>query len=171
MTFDFTGKRAIICGGSRGIGRSIALGLAAAGADVSICARGAETLAATQREIAAHGHKAHTGALDLGDGEAIKACTTLALQAAGRQVTTIEGMAAADGSLHPIQKAFVDCHGLQCGFCTPGMVMACASLLSRTPQPDDDAIEHALEGNLCRCTGYVNIVEAVRQAASELSKP
>ncbi len=104
------------------------------------------------------------------DGDAIKACTTLALQAAGRSVTTIEGLAAPDGSLHPIQKAFVDCHGLQCGFCTPGMVMASASLLSRNANPDEAAIEHALEGNLCRCTGYVNIVEAVRQAASELAK-
>lgn len=99
------------------------------------------------------------------DGRAIKSCAMLALQAEGREVTTIEGMAAADGTLHPIQQAFVECHGLQCGFCTPGMVMASASLLRTNPQPDEAAIEKALEGNLCRCTGYTNIVEAVRQAA------
>jgi aerobic-type carbon monoxide dehydrogenase small subunit (CoxS/CutS family) len=100
------------------------------------------------------------------DGRAIKSCAMLAVQAAGREITTIEAMAAADGSLHPIQQAFVDCHGLQCGFCTPGMVMACASLLATQPQPDEAAIEKALEGNLCRCTGYTNIVEAVRRAAT-----
>jgi carbon-monoxide dehydrogenase small subunit len=73
------------------------------------------------------------------------------------------------GTLHPIQQAFVDCHGLQCGFCTPGMVIGTASLLARTPQPTDEQIRHALEGNLCRCTGYVNIVAAVRQAATDLA--
>jgi len=100
------------------------------------------------------------------DGQAIKSCTMLAVQAQGATIKTIEGMAAADGTLHPLQQAFMDCHGLQCGFCTPGMIMASASLLATTPQPDDAAIEKALEGNLCRCTGYANIVQAVRQAAT-----
>lgn len=99
------------------------------------------------------------------DGQAIKSCAMLAVQAEGRDITTIEGMAGPDGSLHPLQQAFVECHGLQCGFCTPGMVMAAESLLRRQPKPDDAAIEKALEGNLCRCTGYTNIVAAVRQAA------
>lgn len=98
------------------------------------------------------------------DGRAVKSCAMLAAQADGRSVTTIEGLSAG-GTLHPIQQAFVDCHGLQCGFCTPGMVMSAAALLAHTPKPTDDEIRHALEGNLCRCTGYVNIVEAVRQAA------
>ncbi len=100
------------------------------------------------------------------DGAAVKSCSVLAIQANGASITTIEGMAAPDGSLHPLQQAFVDCHGLQCGFCTPGMIMASASLLAGNPQPDDSAIEKALEGNLCRCTGYANIVEAVRRAAN-----
>lgn len=102
------------------------------------------------------------------DGISTKSCTMLALQADGREVTTIEGMARPDGSLHPIQQAFVDCHGLQCGYCTPGMIMTSACLLSENPTPDDAAIEEALQGNLCRCTGYVNIVEAVRVAAAAL---
>jgi carbon-monoxide dehydrogenase small subunit len=101
------------------------------------------------------------------DGQPVKACTTLAVQADGRSVTTVEGLRGADGALHPIQQAFVDCHGLQCGFCTPGMVMSTAALLAETPRPTDAQIVHALEGNLCRCTGYVNIVESVRQAAAE----
>ena len=100
------------------------------------------------------------------DGQAIKACTMLAVQAHGATVKTIEGLAATDGTLHPLQQAFMDCHGLQCGFCTPGMIMASASLLATNPQPDEAAIEKALEGNLCRCTGYANIVQAVRQAAT-----
>ena len=100
------------------------------------------------------------------DGQAIKSCTMLAVQAHGATVKTIEGMAATDGTLHPLQQAFMDCHGLQCGFCTPGMIMASASLLASNPQPDEAAIEKALEGNLCRCTGYANIVQAVRQAAT-----
>ena len=100
------------------------------------------------------------------DGQAIKSCTMLAVQAQGATVKTIEGMAATDGTLHPLQQAFMDCHGLQCGFCTPGMIMASASLLASNPQPDEAAIEKALEGNLCRCTGYANIVQAVRQAAT-----
>jgi carbon-monoxide dehydrogenase small subunit len=102
------------------------------------------------------------------DGRAVKACAMLAVQAEGRTVTTIEGLAGADGALHPIQQAFVDCHGLQCGFCTPGMVVSTAALLAQNPRPTDDQIVHALEGNLCRCTGYVNIVESVRQAAVAL---
>lgn len=100
------------------------------------------------------------------DGQAIKSCTMLAVQAQGATIKTIEGMAANDGTLHPLQQAFMDCHGLQCGFCTPGMIMASASLLASNPQPDEAAIEKALEGNLCRCTGYANIVQAVRQAAT-----
>lgn len=102
------------------------------------------------------------------DGQAVKSCTMLALQAAGRSVTTIEGLAASDGTLHPLQDAFVACHGLQCGFCTPGMIMAAQGLLATNPKPSDDEVAHALEGNLCRCTGYVNIVAAVQQAAKTL---
>jgi aerobic carbon-monoxide dehydrogenase small subunit len=99
------------------------------------------------------------------DGKAVKSCSVLALQVQGRELTTIEGMAADDGTPHPLQETFAACHGLQCGFCTPGMVMAAESLLRQTPQPTEAQIVHALEGNLCRCTGYVNIVAAVRQAA------
>jgi carbon-monoxide dehydrogenase small subunit len=83
-------------------------------------------------------------------------------------VTTIEGIRGADGGLHPVQQAFIECHGLQCGFCTPGMVMSTCALLESNPRPSDDEIVHALEGNLCRCTGYVNIVESVRKAAAAL---
>jgi carbon-monoxide dehydrogenase small subunit len=103
------------------------------------------------------------------NGSPVKACTTLAVQADGASVTTVEGLGTPD-ALHPIQQAFVECHGLQCGFCTPGMVMSTAALLERNPNPSDDDIRHALEGNLCRCTGYTNIVAAVRQAAAEMSK-
>ncbi len=99
------------------------------------------------------------------DGDAMKSCTMLAVQADGAQVTTIEGMAAADGTLHPLQEAFRDNHGLQCGFCTPGMIMAAADLLSREADPDEAAIRHSIEGNVCRCTGYHNIVAAIRDAA------
>jgi len=102
------------------------------------------------------------------DGRPAKACTTLAVLVDGRSVTTVEGLRATDGALHPIQQAFVDGHGLQCGFCTPGMVMATAALLAEHPQPTDAQIVHALEGNLCRCTGYVNIVASVRAAAAAL---
>jgi carbon-monoxide dehydrogenase small subunit len=102
------------------------------------------------------------------DGQPVKSCTTLALQAEGRRVTSVEGLAK-EGERHPIQQAFIDCHGLQCGFCTPGMVMSAAALLQHTPHPTDAQIEQALEGNLCRCTGYVNIVAAVRQAAGALA--
>jgi carbon-monoxide dehydrogenase small subunit len=102
------------------------------------------------------------------DGLAVKSCTMLTVQAEGKNVTTIEGIASSDGSLHPLQSAFVECHGLQCGYCTPGMIMASACLLEENPNPDDGEIEQALQGNLCRCTGYVNIVEAVKVAASTL---
>ena len=99
------------------------------------------------------------------DGQAVKSCSVLALQAQGRAVITIEGMAQADGTLHPLQEAFIACHGLQCGFCTPGMIMTATCLLRSSPQPSETEIEQALEGNLCRCTGYVNIVASVQQAA------
>ena len=99
------------------------------------------------------------------DGKAVKSCTVLAAQADGGSVTTIEGLAA-DGRLHPVQEAFWEKHGLQCGFCTPGMIMTVVDLLDRVGDPSDDEIRHALEGNLCRCTGYENIVRAVREAAS-----
>jgi aerobic carbon-monoxide dehydrogenase small subunit len=102
------------------------------------------------------------------DGQPVKSCTMLALQAEGRRVTSVEGLAPAGGR-HAIQQAFIDCHGLQCGFCTPGMIMSTAALLQHTPNPSDAQIEHALEGNLCRCTGYVNIVAAVKQAASAMA--
>jgi len=98
------------------------------------------------------------------NGEAVKSCTVLAAQADGAEVTTIEGLSGADG-LHPMQAAFMDKHGLQCGFCTPGMIMAAVDLLNRNPNPSDEEIRHGLEGNLCRCTGYHNIVEAVKAAA------
>ena len=103
------------------------------------------------------------------DGQAVKSCSVLAVQAHGRTVRTVEGLAAGDGSLHPVQEAFIACHGLQCGFCTPGMMMSAVCLLSERPQPSEDEIVHALEGNLCRCTGYVNIVAAVRQAAQAMA--
>jgi carbon-monoxide dehydrogenase small subunit len=103
-------------------------------------------------------------------GDAVKSCTLLAVQADGAQVTTIEGLAP-NGLLHPVQQAFWEAHGLQCGFCTPGMVMATCDLLSRTPSPSETQIRHALEGNYCRCTGYHNIVRAVQLAASRMSPP
>ena len=99
------------------------------------------------------------------DGQAVKSCSLLALQAQGRAVITIEGLAQADGTLHPLQEAFIACHGLQCGFCTPGMIMTATCLLRSSPRPSEAEIEQALEGNLCRCTGYVNIVASVQQAA------
>jgi carbon-monoxide dehydrogenase small subunit len=101
------------------------------------------------------------------DEQPVKSCSLLALQAQGRSVTTVEGLAR-DGRLHPLQEAFIDCHGLQCGFCTPGMLMSAAGLLARNPRPSEAEIVDALEGNLCRCTGYVNIVAAVRQAADKI---
>ncbi|MGB7183284.1 MAG: (2Fe-2S)-binding protein [Burkholderiaceae bacterium] len=98
------------------------------------------------------------------DGTAVKSCSMLAVQAVGRNVTTIEGLANGE-SLHPVQQAFSDCHGLQCGFCTPGMIMATTDLLKRHPDPTDEQIRVGLAGNLCRCTGYVNIERAVKSAA------
>ena len=100
------------------------------------------------------------------NGEAVKSCTLLAAQADGQAVTTIEGLAAADGTLHPMQQAFMEHHGLQCGYCTPGMVMAATSLLKENPHPTEHDVRIGLEGNLCRCTGYHNIVQAVLAAAS-----
>jgi aerobic carbon-monoxide dehydrogenase small subunit len=99
------------------------------------------------------------------EGRSIKSCTMLALEAAGANVTTIEGIAGADGTLHPVQEAFRAHHALQCGFCTPGMVMASVALLAHVPLPTDAQARHGLEGNLCRCTGYQNIVDAVLAAA------
>jgi carbon-monoxide dehydrogenase small subunit len=103
------------------------------------------------------------------DGRAVKSCTVLALQAAGAKVTTIEGLAS-NGELHPLQQAFVEHHGVQCGFCTPGMILTASDLLGRTPDPSDEEIRHALRGNLCRCTGYQTIVESVRAGAAALRK-
>ena len=102
------------------------------------------------------------------DGRAVKSCTVLAVQADGASVTTIEGMADGD-NLHPLQEAFWNDHGLQCGYCTPGMIMAAAGLLAENPNPTEDEVRHALEGNLCRCTGYHNIVKAVLDAAKAKS--
>jgi carbon-monoxide dehydrogenase small subunit len=99
------------------------------------------------------------------NGEAVKSCTVLAVQADGQQVTTIEGLAPSEDELHPMQQAFREHHGLQCGFCTPGMVMAATSLLREIPDPTERQVRDGLEGNLCRCTGYHNIVEAVLAAA------
>ncbi len=101
------------------------------------------------------------------DGKAVKSCTVLAAQADGASVTTVEGLAK-DGGLHPIQEGFWEEHGLQCGYCTPGMMMAAVDLLSRTTNPSEDEIRHALEGNLCRCTGYQHIIKAVQYAAEKM---
>jgi len=101
------------------------------------------------------------------DGEAVRSCLVLAVQAQGADVTTIEGIAPADGELSTVQRAFRDCHGLQCGFCTPGFVVSVTAFLREHPQPDDREIREALSGNLCRCTGYQGILEAVRQAADQ----
>lgn len=101
------------------------------------------------------------------NGEAVKACTMLAVQAEGAQVTTIEGLAK-DGALHPVQAAFKEHHGLQCGFCTPGMIMTAVDMIRRIPNLDETRIRHELEGNLCRCTGYQNIVKAIHAAALDM---
>jgi carbon-monoxide dehydrogenase small subunit len=103
------------------------------------------------------------------DGEAVKSCTLLAAQADGREVTTIEAMAAPDGTLSPLQDAFRRHHGLQCGYCTPGMIMAAASYLRENPTPTEEEVRESLEGNLCRCTGYQNIVESIMDAAGQMS--
>ena len=102
------------------------------------------------------------------NGHAVKSCTVLAVQADGAAVTTIEGLGS-ESQLHPVQEAFWNNHGLQCGFCTPGMIMTAAALLQENPHPTEDDVRHALEGNLCRCTGYHNIVKAVLDAASKTS--
>ena len=103
------------------------------------------------------------------DGRAVKSCTVLALQAEGTEITTIEGLAQDDGQ-HPLQRAFVEHHGLQCGFCTPGMILTAHDLLSREPDPDDETIRRSLRGNYCRCTGYQTVVDSVRAAAAELAR-
>jgi carbon-monoxide dehydrogenase small subunit len=102
------------------------------------------------------------------NGQAVKSCTLFAVQANGATITTIEGLAK-DGELHPIQQGFWEKHGLQCGFCTPGMIMAAKQLLERYPKPSEDLIRHQLEGNLCRCTGYHNIVKAIEWAADKMA--
>ncbi len=101
------------------------------------------------------------------DGMAVKTCAMLAIQADGAEINTIEGLAE-NGDLHPIQEGFWECHGLQCGFCTPGMIMAASQLLERNPNPTEAEIRHGLEGNLCRCTGYQHIVNAVQYAAQKM---
>ncbi|HWZ72233.1 MAG TPA: (2Fe-2S)-binding protein [Casimicrobiaceae bacterium] len=104
------------------------------------------------------------------DGVAVKSCTILAVQANDSAIGTIEGLAAPDGELHPMQAAFKDCHGLQCGFCTPGMVLSAIDLVARHPGADEATIRAELEGNMCRCTGYHNIVKAVKQGAAAMGK-
>jgi carbon-monoxide dehydrogenase small subunit len=104
------------------------------------------------------------------DGDAVKSCTMFAVQAAGHQVLTIESLATGS-ELHPIQQAFIENHGLQCGYCTPGFIMATKYLLDQNPSPSDDEIRKALDGNLCRCTGYVNIIKSVRAAAATMALP
>ena len=101
------------------------------------------------------------------DGQAVKSCTLFAVQADGAKITTIEGLAA-EGKLHPVQEGFWEHHGLQCGYCTPGMIMTAAQILERNPDPSDEEIRHGLEGNLCRCTGYQHIVQAVQCAAKKM---
>ena len=112
----------------------------------------------------------HCGActVDL-NGKSVKACTVLAVQAQGGDVVTVEGMAGADGTLHPLQQAFMDNHGLQCGFCTPGMLTRAYRLLQENPNPTEDEVRWGISGNLCRCTGYQNIVKAVMQAAQQMN--
>jgi carbon-monoxide dehydrogenase small subunit len=104
------------------------------------------------------------------DGEAVKSCTVFAVQADGSEVTTIEGIAAPDGALHPMQKAFHEMHGLQCGFCTPGMIMAAIDLVGDNPDPSEDEVREGIEGNLCRCTGYHNIVKSVAAGAKAMAR-
>ncbi|HYP59781.1 MAG TPA: (2Fe-2S)-binding protein [Thermomicrobiales bacterium] len=103
------------------------------------------------------------------DGSSVKSCTVLAVQADGAQITTIEGLGSAD-NLHPVQEGFWEMHGVQCGYCTPGMIMAGVSLLKRNPNPSEEEIRHALEGNICRCTGYQNIVKAIQWAADKMQQ-
>ena len=103
------------------------------------------------------------------NGRAVKSCNILAAQAEGADITTIEGLAAADGTMHPMQAAFKECHGLQCGFCTPGMVMSAVDLCKHHPKASEGEIRELLEGNICRCTGYQNIVKAVQQGAAAMA--
>lgn len=103
------------------------------------------------------------------DGRAVKSCTVLAVQADGAEVTTIEGLAC-QGRLHPVQEAFWECHGLQCGYCTPGMILASLELLGKNPKPSREQVAHGLDGNLCRCTGYSHIIDAVQSAARKMAK-
>jgi len=103
------------------------------------------------------------------DGKAVKSCTMLAVQAKGKNVVTIEGLASADGTLHPVQEAFREHHGLQCGFCTPGMVMMGVDICRRHPNADEKTVRHELEGNICRCTGYQGIVEAIMDASAKMA--
>ena len=103
------------------------------------------------------------------DGRAVKSCNLLAIQAQGAEVVTIEGLAAPNGDMHPMQAAFKECHGLQCGFCTPGMVMSATALLKDNPKPTEDQIRGGLDGNMCRCTGYQNIVKAVQQGQQAMA--
>jgi carbon-monoxide dehydrogenase small subunit len=105
------------------------------------------------------------------DGRPVRSCLTFAVMVDGSEVTTVEGLAAPGGELGPVQRAFRECHGLQCGFCTPGFLLLATDLLARSPQPSDDEIAEALGGNLCRCTGYVNIVRSVRRAAELAAEP
>jgi carbon-monoxide dehydrogenase small subunit len=105
------------------------------------------------------------------NGQAVKSCNVLAAQVGGAQVETIESLAAADGTMHPMQAAFKECHGLQCGFCTPGMVMSAIDLCRRVPNASETEVREQLEGNLCRCTGYQNIVKAVRQGQAAMGNP
>jgi carbon-monoxide dehydrogenase small subunit len=104
------------------------------------------------------------------NGRNIKSCTIFAVQADGANITTIEGLASPDGKLHPIQEAFTECHALQCGYCTPGMIMSSLALLNRKPNPSEAEIRKALSGNLCRCTGYINIIKAVKLASERMNK-
>ena len=103
------------------------------------------------------------------NGKPVKSCTVLAVQAEGAEVKTIEGLAR-NGNLHPIQEAFHEKHGLQCGYCTPGMMMTSTALLAQNPHPSEDEIRHAISGNLCRCTGYMNIVKAIQYAADKMAE-
>jgi carbon-monoxide dehydrogenase small subunit len=103
------------------------------------------------------------------DGKAVKSCTLLAVQADGADVTTVEGLAA-NGQLHPVQQSFWECHGLQCGYCTPGMILAGVQLLQRNPKPTREEIAHGIEGNFCRCTGYSHIIDAIDSAAKKMAK-
>ncbi len=114
----------------------------------------------------------HCGACTVDmDDKSVKACTVFVVQANGARVTTIEGIAEPDGTLHALQESFREHHGLQCGFCTPGMIIRAYRLLRETPDPNEEEIRHGISGNLCRCTGYQNIVKAIRVAASQLNAP